>query len=253
MDKAGKPDVYYTFFGLASAFALGLYINNNHKRFLDSIDPSNLDLPNFAAYKGSLGLLKYFSIPKKMRSALVRSASRLPMKAKKNPLIQEFPLTPDSSPYTIFLSVMGSSLSADDHGLISRAQVQIDAFHVDSGGWSNIKGNSEASLNATAAAITLFSVAFINFADKDMKWLKAQQLPSGGFLSTPGAPLPDLLSTATALIALKMAGEKPNYPVMDFIQAHWRSDGGFASTFMDEQTDCEYTFYGLLALGASID
>jgi len=251
MDRAGRPDVYYTFFGLASAFALGLRLNDSHKRFLEAIDPSTLDLPNYAAYMGSLGLSRYFSLPKKMRSVLVRSAARLPLRAKKNPLTKKFPLTPESSPYTIFLSLMGSAISADDRGPILDARERIDAFHVDSGGWSNIKGNSEASLNATAAVLAMFGHARVKVDENDIKWLKAQQLPLGGFLSSSKAPLPDLLSTATALAALKMTGEKPDYPTVDFIQFHWRSDGGFASTFMDEKTDCEYTFYGLLALGAS--
>ena len=253
VDKAGNVDVYYTFFGLASAFALGFYINKNHKRFLNGIDPSNLDLPHFAAYKGSLGLLKYFAVPKKVRMGFVKSALRLPFAAKMNPIVERFPLTPESSPYTVFLSVMGSAMSDDDQRLISMVEGYIDDFHIASGGWSNIKGNSNPSLNATAAAITLLSCGNISIADNDINWLKAQQLPTGGFLSVPGAPLPDLLSTATALVALKLSENKPLFPVMDFIQSHWREDGGFAAIFTDEQTDCEYTFYGLLALGASID
>jgi hypothetical protein len=38
---------------------------------------------------------------------------------------------------------------------------------------------------------------------------------------------------------------------VSFIDAHWQPSGGFCATLMDETCDVEYTFYGLLALGAA--
>ncbi len=253
MDKAGNVDVYYTFFGLASAFALGTDINKKHRRFINGIDTSNLDLPDFTAYHGSLTLLAASSLPKNFRSISAVAAKGLSVVAKKHPIEERFPVTGESSPYSVFLSLMGSVGLVNEQVVMLWAQKYINAFHVASGGWSNIKGNTEPSLNATAAAITVLNCANIPVAGTDLKWIKDQQLQSGGFISARGVPMPDLLSTATALVALKLSGEKPLFPVMDFIQSHWRDDGGFAATFNDEDTDCEYTFYGLLALGASID
>ncbi len=68
----------------------------------------------------------------------------------------------------------------------------------------------------------------------------------------PKAPIPDLLSTATALHAL--AGlERDLSPVrescLDFIDTLWSNEGGFHGHWSDDALDCEYTYYGLLALG----
>jgi prenyltransferase beta subunit len=84
-------------------------------------------------------------------------------------------------------------------------------------------------------------------------WLAAQIHPEGGFLAVPGAPMPDLLSTATALHALACL-EHPiatsaHERTLDFIDTLWSADGGFHGHWADDPLDAEYTFYGLLALG----
>ena len=74
----------------------------------------------------------------------------------------------------------------------------------------------------------------------------------GGFFAVPMAPLPDLLSTATALHALSGLHAdlgKIREPCLDFIDTLWTSKGGFHGTWTDDVLDVEYTFYGLLALG----
>jgi hypothetical protein len=81
----------------------------------------------------------------------------------------------------------------------------------------------------------------------------AQQHPNGGFMAVPGAPLPDLLSTATALHALACLERRIPSTVhercLDFIDTLWSADGGFHGHWADDHLDAEYTFYGLLALG----
>jgi hypothetical protein len=84
------------------------------------------------------------------------------------------------------------------------------------------------------------------------EWLLARCHPSGGFFAAPGAPLPDLLSTATALHALTALGarlEAIREPCLDFVDTLWTNTGGFYGTWADDSLDCEYTYYGLLALG----
>ena len=69
----------------------------------------------------------------------------------------------------------------------------------------------------------------------------------------PAAPLPDLLSTATALHALACLEIPLPAPIrercLDFIDTLWSADGGFHGHWADDHLDAEYTFYGLLALG----
>lgn len=74
----------------------------------------------------------------------------------------------------------------------------------------------------------------------------------GGFSAFQDAPLPDLLSTAVALFALRFTGcdlRNIRPECFEFINNAY-SNGGFSAGEYDLQTDVEYTFYGLLALGA---
>jgi prenyltransferase beta subunit len=83
-------------------------------------------------------------------------------------------------------------------------------------------------------------------------WLLAQHHPQGGFAAAPGAPMPDLLSTATALHALagmEVPLEAVREDCLDFIDTLWTNEGAFHGHWGDECTDCEYAFYALLALG----
>lgn len=72
----------------------------------------------------------------------------------------------------------------------------------------------------------------------------------GGFKAGRGAPVPDLLSTATTLFLMGCYDIRPVRPVHDFIEAHWLDSGGFSATLLEDSSDVEYVFYGLLALGA---
>ncbi|PYK02665.1 MAG: hypothetical protein DME23_01180, partial [Verrucomicrobia bacterium] len=83
-------------------------------------------------------------------------------------------------------------------------------------------------------------------------WLLARCHSAGGFLAAPNAPMPDLLSTATALHALagmQVSFEQVKEKCLDFIDTLWTNEGAFHGHWGDEHLDCEYTFYGLLALG----
>jgi prenyltransferase beta subunit len=89
-------------------------------------------------------------------------------------------------------------------------------------------------------------------SDDVSQWLVSRLHPMGGFLAAPQAPVPDLLSTATALHAL--AGlEVPFKPFkelsLDFIDSLWTNEGSFYGHWQEETLDCEYTYYALLALG----
>ena len=82
-----------------------------------------------------------------------------------------------------------------------------------------------------------------------ISWLKQRQDETGGFRVSEVAPVPDLLSTAVALFTLRLIGEHPQ-SASRFIEAHWLDMGSFAPTLLDEYSDVEYLFYGLLALGS---
>jgi hypothetical protein len=121
------------------------------------------------------------------------------------------------------------------------------------GAWSNAPDLPIGSLNATAGAVTLIRHLGLPVNAAVGDWLLAQFHPQGGFLAVPGAPLPDLLSTATALHALSCLGRRIPSGIhercLDFIDTLWSAEGGFHGHWADDQLDAEYTFYGILALG----
>jgi prenyltransferase beta subunit len=75
---------------------------------------------------------------------------------------------------------------------------------------------------------------------------------TGGFSIGEGIEVPDLLSTATALFALKTLGfdmDCIREPCFAFIESLWRDSGGFAGHEADRFEDVEYTYYALLSIG----
>ena len=82
-----------------------------------------------------------------------------------------------------------------------------------------------------------------------IRWLKQRQDETGGFRASEVSPVPDLLSTAVALFTLRLIEIHPQ-SAQSFIEAHWLDIGSFAPTLLDEYSDVEYLFYGLLALGS---
>jgi prenyltransferase beta subunit len=120
------------------------------------------------------------------------------------------------------------------------------------GGYANTPAAARGSTAATAAAIVTLMELGQGVDSRTTGWLLTQHGPEGGFRAMPAAPIPDLLSTATALHALARAGvslDEIRQPCREFVEGLWADDGGFRGHWADDATDCEYTFYGLLALG----
>jgi hypothetical protein len=128
----------------------------------------------------------------------------------------------------------------------------MDSLETPDGAWSNEPGVRLGSTTATAAMLSLYRHLQMPAPQTSVEWLVRQCLPQGGFLAVPGAPLPDLLSTAVALHALSgnaEAIERVKEPCLDFIDSLWSAAGGFHGNWADDYLDPEYTYYGLLALG----
>ncbi len=128
----------------------------------------------------------------------------------------------------------------------------LDGLKTEDGAWANDRALKVGSTNATAAAVALLRQLSLPVPPTAGNWLLARYHPQGGFLAAPNAPMPDLLTTATALHAL--AGLQVSFAhlkdsCLDFLDSLWTNEGGFHGHWADDHLDCEYTFYGLLALG----
>ena len=121
------------------------------------------------------------------------------------------------------------------------------------GAWSNVPNAKFGATNATAGAVTLVRHLGFPVNERVGDWLLAQEHAQGGFLAVPGAPMPDLLSTATTIHALaaleRRLPSRVHERCLDFIDTLWSAQGGFHGHWADDHLDAEYTYYGLLALG----
>ena len=120
------------------------------------------------------------------------------------------------------------------------------------GGYANRPGDPHGITTVTAAVALVLRTLDAPLDPSLGMWLLDRCQASGGFVATPRTPIPDLLSTATALHALAalhvpIAGLLE--PCLDFVDSLWTNRGGFYGSWVDETLDCEYTYYGLLALG----
>ena len=120
------------------------------------------------------------------------------------------------------------------------------------GAFANIPGAPAGVTTATAAAVAVMRQLQLDPDPALAAWLQSRCLPAGGFFAVPGAPIPDLLSTAAALHALAGLHVSINglrEPCLDFIDSLWTNRGGFYGHWSDDAIDTEYTYYALLALG----
>ena len=128
----------------------------------------------------------------------------------------------------------------------------LDSRRTNDGAYSDQPGSIEGTTTVTAAATVLRLAITGDIDGQACDWLVCRQHAMGGFAASPRTPIPDLLSTATALFAFYvMNGSGPRFSAetLQFVEDMWVSTGGFAGTLLDVQPDCEYSYYGLLALG----
>jgi hypothetical protein len=259
-NRFGQADLYYTSFGLAGAEALGMKLPLKAvDGYLKSQAPASLDLIHLHCYLRSVLLLRKLSMPALLSPALLPGLLRRVPEAA---LIPNFSLAggyrialdKPVTPYAVFLAVTAFSSCGMPVPEPARLLATLAAFRTPDGGWSNVPGTAEGTVNASAAALVTLAECGIEPDAPAQAWLLRQfETPSGGVHGVALAPLPDLLSTASALTALHVGKiplpEARKKRCRDLVLDHWNADGGFTGTVADDVSDCEYTFYGLLALG----
>ena len=124
------------------------------------------------------------------------------------------------------------------------------------GGFVEIAPMRRSGTNPTAAAVgvlQLIRASAFNPADLSgvVDFLAAMPSLEGGLRANGRAPLADLLSTFTGSWTLHQLGgldRIDNQEALRYAHSLELPGGGFRGGLWDEQTDVEYTFYGLGAL-----
>jgi len=159
------------------------------------------------------------------------------------------------SAYGCFLAASAYQDVGAEAPRLSEMSGCLEGLKTADGAYANQPGLAAGTTTATAAAVVLGTPLPVGSDRAAVEWLLAQHQPEGGFLATPAAPIPDLLSTAAALYALTAAGEpldSVSRPCLDFVESLWDEQGAFCGSWADPTADCEYTFHALLAIGCVV-
>lgn len=255
-DRKGQSDLYYTVFALDALTALQQNFEPERVRaFAEQFgEGAELDFVHLCALvRCWVALRPTSTLSPALSGALVSQLARFRSRDG------GFNTTPASARGTAYGAFLGVA-AYQDLGLPLPKPMELvrslKLLETEDGAWTNeVFGRSQmpvGATNATAAAVTVLRNLNMPVNQAVGNWLLAQSPPQGGFLAVPGAPIPDLLSTATALHALaglQVSFEKLKEPCLDFIDTLWTNEGGFHGNWADDHLDCEYTCYGLLALG----
>ncbi len=255
-NRADRADLYYSLFGLSCCHVLGIR-------------------PDIAATSAWLAAQKSDSMSLINLSSLAKCLSVMPLlggewlqRADADWIVSELQKfrTSDGGfsydgegrgfPYAAFLAMnilqdTGNSFDNPDQLIASLKKCQKA-----DGRFFNPESSSTGLLLSTVAGLLTLRQLTGDVCPKGISWIISQFDQHGGFKADPAAELPDMLSTAVALFALRVCGIDMapfRQPARDFVELHWLDSGTFCATLLDEKGDCEYAYYGLLALGALND
>ncbi len=261
-DRNGRSDLYYTVFGLDALTALQQPFEAERVRaFAETFDDGGaLDFVHLCALArcwAAIGLNR----PREsaLTDFIVRTMELSQRLASFRSRDGGFNSSPDQERGTTYGAFLGVA-AYQDLGVELPAPMELvrslKFLETEDGAWTNeVFGRGQmpvGATNATAAAVTVLRQLHMPVNATVGDWLLTQAHPQGGFLAVPGAPIPDLLSTATALHALaglQIPCDRIKEQGLDFVDSLWTNEGGFHGHWADDHLDCEYTCYGLLALG----
>jgi hypothetical protein len=249
-NRSGESDLYYTVFGLEGLVALQEPVPADVvAAFLSRFgDGEGLDLVHLAS------LARCWSLVSRHRTG-VPAAGILERLARFRAHDGGYAQAPGASESTVYASFLAFGAHQDLGAEVpdpARVLAALGRLRARDGGYANRAEDAFGITTVTAAAVMLYRALDHPVEPHLGMWLLDRCHASGGFLAAPAAPIPDLLSTATALHALAalhapLAGVQD--ACLDFVDSLWTNRGGFYGTWADDVLDCEYTYYGLLALG----
>lgn len=249
-DRSGLADLYYTVFGLDGLLSLGVECDEaDWLPFVTSHGlGENLDFVHLCC------LIRCLSAASHLKGEREKLLNQLNRFRSEDGGFHPDPGAAYGTAYGAFLGVGAmQDLGVDLGSVQSDIQRSLDGLKTADGAWGNDRQQRIGATNATAAVMTTLRQWGGQPSLDASDWLIQRIHPMGGFMATPTAPIPDLLSTATALHALagveRDLSEDQRERCLDFIDTLWTNEGAFHGHWHEDELDTEYTFYGLLALG----
>jgi prenyltransferase beta subunit len=250
-DRAGSSDLYYTVFGLESYLALrrdapiaaviGYLERFGGGEHLDFVHLACLGRCWATAACGDFRRVPREIILRRLETYRSRDGG--------------YAQTQGADSGTVYAAFLALGVYEDFQAPAPQPARLIDSLRslrARDGAYSNRPGALQGLTTATAAAVLLLRHLGEDPDTELAEWLLAHAHPQGGFFSLQETPIPDLLSTATALhalTALRTPLDAVREPCLDFVDSLWTNRGGFYGHWADDTIDCEYTYYALLSLG----
>lgn len=250
-DRSGASDLYYTAFAIGGLLALQEPL---------PVEPLTRFLNSFGAGEG-LNLVYlaclarcWSALPTEVRGAGLSSALVERVEAHRA-ADGGYNVEPACDRGTVYAGFLALGAYQDLRRPLPRPEEvlsSVQRLRCPDGGFANSAELPIGVTPPTAAAAALLRHLGAPHQPGLQAWLLGRFSPEGGFCVTPDIAVPDLLSTATALHALSGLDtdmRRIQEPCLDFIDSLWTARGGFHGSWEDDELDCEYTYYGLLALG----
>lgn len=231
-DRAGKPDLYYSLFGLWLSMATE---QSEQLSALKGFAFSQNDIQSTSLIEElALTLVKIELDSKRKKQSAISIILKIIRKGR----------TIDLS-YQFFLIALVVDAGGKNKGL----------FYFFSRIWL-LFYKAKENIPCSLASALLFARKLVGLNTlKLQENLSSYVVESGGFRAFRSMNMADGLSTGVALFVLKETNHdlrfiKPG--CLHFIQENY-VEGAFLSGDGDETKDLEYTFYGLLALGSMVN
>jgi hypothetical protein len=224
-DRAGKCDLYYSLFGYFIAEALS--ISEVHSPLKNWVKNEVSDkLTGVNLYCGAILYSKLHGID----DLSIKLGKQIAVDLKKSKQVE----------YSNFMGFL-ALYYLEDYLSIKRLINQ-----------ANFSAPQKELPCPVIAATTILNELSGRNHLSEVDQLKSFYMKNGGFRAIKNAPYEDLLSTGVALYALHFVNADLRLMTpecLSFVDGLYEN-GGFRSTQSDFETDVEYTFYGLLALGS---
>ena len=253
--RKGSGDLYYSAFAIRGLFLLGMLDDEELlPRIADFLEDQqrrdDLSPPDILSWTFCATLVHTVQGTELLPEQIASLLNRWERFRRPDGCFAASEKSAFSSTYTTFLTAIFYELLDETERSLSIPVEPILERRRSDGGFVELPPLQYSGTNPTAAAVGLLTLLEVPLPEREktVEFLCRCQQHSGGFQAHARIPIPDLLSSFSALTALYDldAAGKVNRPALRNFTASLRSpDGGFFGMSLDQQSDVEYTFYGM--------
>lgn len=279
-NRRGRPDLYYTTFGLRALSCLEALTPAMAARALEFLNAETRatrhpfrDAVHAVSWWDAVKLCEEAGVALAVEArdeALERTRLGLAALRRMDGGWAKHPQEGNGSLYHSFLAALTFRRMAETVPEAERLSPFLAGLIEATGGFRENAYSKRPGTNATAAGVALALLlksrglpgllagwgalrdALSGWASRDLRahgtFLIKLQNDEGGFQATPNAPFADLLSTYTALFTLKNIAALDERSLArggSYARALELPEGGYVGFALEADPDCEYTFYGL--------